>query len=67
MALGGSLLATLVQAGIPLIMAWIVDSAIRAILSTGPIRSLRGRFWGRQPGYSVRGYLGTCMLAGLLG
>ena len=28
MALGGSLLATLVQAGIPLIMAWIVDSAI---------------------------------------
>jgi len=28
MALGGSLLATLVQASIPLIMAWIVDSAI---------------------------------------
>ncbi len=28
MALGGSLLATLVQAAIPLIMAWIVDSAI---------------------------------------
>jgi ATP-binding cassette subfamily B protein len=28
MALSGSLLATLVQAGIPLIMAWIVDSAI---------------------------------------
>ena len=28
MALGGSLVATLVQAGIPLIMAWIVDSAI---------------------------------------
>src|ERR1035437_9192048 len=28
MALGGSLLATLVQAGTPLIMAWIVDSAI---------------------------------------
>ena len=28
MALGGSLLATLVQACIPLIMAWIVDSAI---------------------------------------
>ena len=30
MALGGSLLATLVQASIPLIMAWIVDSAILA-------------------------------------
>ena len=30
MALGGSLLATLVQASIPLIMAWIVDSAIIA-------------------------------------
>ena len=28
MALGGSLVATLVQAGIPLIMAWIVDNAI---------------------------------------
>jgi len=28
MALAGSLVATLVQAGIPLIMAWIVDSAI---------------------------------------
>src|SRR6202522_1823000 len=28
MALGGSLLATLVQASIPLIMAWIVDNAI---------------------------------------
>jgi hypothetical protein len=28
MALGGSLVATLVQAGIPLIMAWIVDGAI---------------------------------------
>ena len=28
MALGGSLLATLVQAAIPLIMAWIVDNAI---------------------------------------
>jgi ATP-binding cassette subfamily B protein len=28
MALGGSLVATLVQASIPLIMAWIVDSAI---------------------------------------
>ena len=28
MALGGSLLATLVQAAIPLIVAWIVDSAI---------------------------------------
>ena len=28
MALGGSLVATLVQATIPLIMAWIVDSAI---------------------------------------
>ncbi len=28
MALGGSLVATLAQAGIPLIMAWIVDSAI---------------------------------------
>src|ERR1700689_534008 len=28
MALGGSLLATLVQASIPLIMGWIVDSAI---------------------------------------
>jgi ATP-binding cassette subfamily B protein len=28
MAMGGSLVATLVQAGIPLIMAWIVDSAI---------------------------------------
>ena len=28
MALGGSLVATLVQAGIPLIVAWIVDSAI---------------------------------------
>ena len=30
MALGGSLVATLVQASIPLIMAWIVDSAIIA-------------------------------------
>jgi len=30
MALGGSLVATLVQAGIPLIMAWIVDNAILA-------------------------------------
>jgi ATP-binding cassette, subfamily B, bacterial len=29
-ALGGSLVATLVQAGIPLIMAWIVDDAIVA-------------------------------------
>ena len=28
MALGGSLVATLVQAAIPLIMAWIVDSTI---------------------------------------